>query len=312
MSLANMPSHSPAKFDPFGPHIDVTEAPHVPEPIHAPQGRVPVAIASLAPPVLSRPASRPDFIRGFGLDITEEEEEEEEVPIEASAQEEQEEDDEGQEIVVNKHGIDVDASQDMELDDSPSYPLAGDILTASQSRMHSRHVSKLSATLSIRSAGGLDDDFEDGAEDLEREIVAPVEEEDEDEDDVEDMNQEDAIGEWTGSEDVYLSDGEEVIVVLFYVLILLMCGPSRVSANTPILRMRRQLVRSVLNAACVAESRAMPTYLDVFPISLGHPKIQSPSHCEWTTRSFQTQVMRAMSNKGIIWAPIIIHDHLRI
>lgn len=214
MSLANMPSHSPSTFDPFGPHIDVTEAPPAPEPIHAPQGRVPVAIASLAPPVLSRPASRPDFIRGFGLDITEEEEEEEEeAPIPAPSQETQE----GQEILVVENVIDGDASQDMELDDGQSYPLqpADDIVTtASQSRMHSRHVSKLSAALSIRSAGALDDDFEEDAEDLEHpEIVAPVEEEDEDEDGIEDINQEDAIGEWTGSEDVYLSDGEEVIFI---------------------------------------------------------------------------------------------------
>lgn len=222
MSLANMPTHpffdptAATTFDPFGPNIDVTVAPPAPEPIHAPQGRVPVAISSLAPPVVSRPTSRPDFVRGFGLDITEEEEEEEEEAlVEAPPQENQEEE---EVLVTHEDANDGDASQDMDLDDSqvypPQQPLDG-TATASQSRMHSRHVSKLSAALSIRSAGGLDDDFEEAAEDLAPpEIVAPVEEEEEGEGEGghEDMNLEDAIGEWTGSEDVYLdtSDGEEV------------------------------------------------------------------------------------------------------
>ena len=45
--------------------------------LHAPQGRVPAQLT--VPSSSSRPESRPDFARGFGLDIPEEEEEEEEI-----------------------------------------------------------------------------------------------------------------------------------------------------------------------------------------------------------------------------------------
>jgi hypothetical protein len=217
MSLANMPMHpffdpmATSTFDPFGPNVDVTMAPPAPEPIHAPQGRAPVAIASLAPPAVSRPTSRPDFIRGFGLDITEEEEEEEEAAAQAPAEESHEEE---HVLVTHEDANDGDASQDMDLDEGEIYPLPRPLdgtATASQSRIHSRHVSKLSAALSIRSAGALDDDFDEAAEDLAPpEIVTPVEEEAQ----PEDMDLEDVVGEWTGSEDVYLetSDGEEVII----------------------------------------------------------------------------------------------------
>ena len=64
-----------------GPPSAAAVATAAPDFIHAPQGRVPTSVASLAPPqVASRPESRPDFLRGFGVDIPEEEEPEEEEP----------------------------------------------------------------------------------------------------------------------------------------------------------------------------------------------------------------------------------------
>ncbi|KAF9457468.1 hypothetical protein BDZ94DRAFT_1227839 [Collybia nuda] len=217
MSLANMPMHpffDPAAtttFDPFGPSVDVAVTPAM-ESIHAPQGRVPVAVSSLAPPAVSRPTSRPDFIRGFGLDIPEEEEEEE-ATVEVSADQNRED----EEVLVGHEDADSgDASQDMDLDDSQVHPLQQPLdgtATASQSRIHSRHISKLSATLSIRSAGGLDDDFEEATEDLVPSVIVdPVEEEGDEEISHEDVDLEDVVAEWTGSEDLCIgSDGEDSI-----------------------------------------------------------------------------------------------------
>ncbi|KAG1881013.1 uncharacterized protein F5891DRAFT_1204284 [Suillus fuscotomentosus] len=90
LSLARPPLHKKfyipsASFNLFGPNAILgsdrietnlfTEPFPVPiEGIHAPQGRVPVSVPSLIPPGISRESSRPDFIRGFGLDIPEEEE----------------------------------------------------------------------------------------------------------------------------------------------------------------------------------------------------------------------------------------------
>jgi hypothetical protein len=145
--------------------------------------------------------SRPDFIRGFGLDIPEEEEE-------------QTAGEEAEEHVAYEGGSqhDVDVSQDMDLDEVDEHvkellPPDGTV-TASQSAFHSRHVSNLSAALSIRSAGALEDDPFDGEDEVPSGTVDAVYRAGQD-----DMDLEDVIGEWTGSEDVYLdetSDGEEV------------------------------------------------------------------------------------------------------
>src|SRR5260370_8580665 len=78
----------------------------------------------------------------------------------------------------------ADDSFDMELDEVDAE--VGSITTAAQSRVHSRHVSRLSATLSLLSAGG-------HVSDKERDAVRNVQ----GEGDLED----DAVGEWTGSED---------------------------------------------------------------------------------------------------------------
>ncbi|KZT68449.1 hypothetical protein DAEQUDRAFT_671259 [Daedalea quercina L-15889] len=198
MSLAQPPSlqaHSPvynpaAAFNPFGPGATLgsDQVQRVsPGParldIQAPQGRAPANFASLAPPpTLSRPESRPDFMRGFGVEIPEEEEPEEERPAP---------------IEIIEEGVETeveDAGNDEE-----------DVSTVAQSRIHSRHVSKLSAALSLRSVGGIIDDGSSTFVDAQR-VPVPARSPDgspmvEDVDEYDDHDQE-AVGEWTGSEDL--------------------------------------------------------------------------------------------------------------
>jgi hypothetical protein len=236
-------------FDPFGSNPDTVMPAHASSyerSIIAPQGRVPVAPSSLVPSqVSSRPVSRPDFTRGFGLDIPEEEEE---------AAEEQTQDHVAHEGSTQH---DADISQDMDLDEieerakeAKGVQSLDGTATASQSRFHSRHVSKLSATLSIRSAGALDEDAFDREDEVTAATVDPDYRAGQDDTDLEDV-----IGEWTGSEDICpndTSDGEEV------------CShdpsdspvtdiTSRASANGPTPRMRNVPASSVWNVACVGE-----------------------------------------------------------
>ena len=205
ISLTTMPTHpffDPAatSFDPFGPNSDAVMIAHPDQGIVAPQGRIPVTPSSLVPPQEpSQPASRPDFIRGFGLDIPEEEEE--------IAEEE------ANKHVANDSGTphDPDVSQDIDLDEVDEHrmePLPIDrTAAASHGAFHSRHVSKLSAALSIQSAGAFEDDAFDGEDEQPSGTPDAVY------NGQEDMDLEDVIGEWTGSEDVNLdepSEGEEV------------------------------------------------------------------------------------------------------
>ncbi|KAG6841541.1 hypothetical protein C0991_009906 [Blastosporella zonata] len=213
MSLAHPPSQpffDSANFDPFGSNteLEVEPIPHsgpdaLQGSIHAPQGRVPLSLSSLAPPAAASrpPSSRPDFTRGFGLDIPEEEEEDAEN---ANAE-------------VNGDNVDHDEGQVLEYapqqaqEYSPATVQMDGVATASQSRLHSRHVSKLSAALSTRSAGALDEDDFVGDEDL---VMEESENSGEDDQQENTGLEEDVVNEWTGSEDVYLgetSDGEESI-----------------------------------------------------------------------------------------------------
>ena len=149
---------------------------------------------SLAPPAMpARADSRPDFTRGFGLDVPdeaeEEEEEEETEPDEQAVAEVHEEAEpmlaEVSHIAVT--GADDTIDMDMELEEEDAEVC--NITTAAQSRVHSRHVSRLSAALSLRSVGGHVDYTEPEA-DQDGQAETEI--------DVED----DAIGEWTGSEDL--------------------------------------------------------------------------------------------------------------
>ncbi|KAK7064791.1 hypothetical protein R3P38DRAFT_2826409 [Favolaschia claudopus] len=152
MSLAQPPTFAPpsAPFssinNPFGPTAFLgsdqrslpdsraTDTESEGEPIHAPQGRVPVSMSSLtAPRALSRPDSRdsrPDFTRGFGLDVTEEEDETEEEA-------------EPHDYLTNNGDGDNEDSEEEDEGDG--------VRTA----RHSRHVSRLSGALSLRSVGGV-------------------------------------------------------------------------------------------------------------------------------------------------------------
>jgi hypothetical protein len=202
LSLAHPPLHEnlyipSAAFNPFGPNAvlgsDSIETNFSTEPfpapiegIHAPQGRVPVSVPSLIPSGISRGSSRPDFVRGFGLDIPEEEEPpEEELPADT----------------------DDNAAIDMEGPDGQDS--GRDATTVALSRLHSRHVSRLSAALSLRSVGGITE----GA--MSEVKLVPIRSPAGDSG-IDDLDKE-AVGEWTGSEDMHVdkeqSDDEVCITI---------------------------------------------------------------------------------------------------
>lgn len=200
--------YNPASgFNPFGPAATLGSDSISPRPLSAqsageirndmiaPQARVPVTVSSLGPPpTLSRPETRPDFIRGFGLDIPEESEEE--LEADRAATEDGTNADES--IVTDNEGDTmIDA-----VNDDFDHATEQDVQTAGpSSRVHSRHVSRLSAALSLRSVGG---HLDQPADDVPR---SPREHPLVDEQDRE------AVQEWTGSEDLRTggekSDDEE-------------------------------------------------------------------------------------------------------
>jgi hypothetical protein len=170
-------------FNPFGPGTSLA-----PNALRSPDARSDPGLPtdqSLAPPAMpARADSRPDFIRGFGLDVPDEAEEE---------QEETESDEEDVTEILEEEPMLAEVSHiavtgaddtiDMELEEEDAE--VGNITTAAQSRVHSRHVSQLSAALSLRSVGGRVDYQADHNGQAERE------------------SEDDSIGEWTGSEDLH-------------------------------------------------------------------------------------------------------------
>ncbi|KIM51675.1 hypothetical protein SCLCIDRAFT_617773 [Scleroderma citrinum Foug A] len=200
LSLAHPPvMHPPyganAGFNPFGPSAtlgsDVIEPETPLEPpsvlgIHAPQGRIPAMLPPLAAGI-SRGSSRPDFARGFGLDIPEEEEPQEDVP-------------------TNEDQTAIKEEMGTTRPNSEGHPEPEKLISVGPSTHHSRHVSKLSHTLSLRSVGGV----RNGVAPDEIDIVpirSPV-----GDPGIDDLDQE-AVGEWTGSEDLRMdqSDDDESI-----------------------------------------------------------------------------------------------------
>jgi len=146
----------------------------------------------------TRVDSRPDFIRGFGLDVPEETDEELEQEQEQEQAEKIEQDSlEGLEEEEGRALAEAscialpgsDDTMDMDLDADEADAEVGSLTTAAQSRIHSRHVSRLSTTLSLLSVGGHVGDAE---------LEADLNEQGEREGDLED----DAVGEWTDSEDL--------------------------------------------------------------------------------------------------------------
>lgn len=232
MSLAQPPSYqsshysaSPSPFNPFGPHSilgteSVAESQASDssfmqaDAIYAPQGRVPMAAPSFAPPSLSANAGNIDFIRGFGLDI----------PLESEEEEEGEEEERRTEQ-SDGEGDEGDVTQDTELDERYNDGVADvddGTITAPQSRLHSRHVSKLSAALSLRSVGGnFQAQFPSAAEEAEQR----EEEQDADERSEEDEKENqpphnldlDPVEEWTGSEDLYMETSDDEVSILLHV-----------------------------------------------------------------------------------------------
>ncbi|OSD05616.1 hypothetical protein PYCCODRAFT_1450275 [Trametes coccinea BRFM310] len=204
------PFTGPGAFNPFGPNATLGSDQVLPrrspappsapsETIHAPQGRVPANIASLAPPApQSRPESRPDFMRGFGVDIPEEEEppEEEEEDEQQPAHDEAQDEAASESVAADTSmaSAETETETDMEVEQD-------DLSTVAQSRMHSRHVSKLSVALSLRSVGGM---AEPGTI-VEDEVIpsrSPAGDLD-----IEDVDpDQEAVGEWTGSEDLQTAE----------------------------------------------------------------------------------------------------------
>jgi len=197
LSIAPNPDQALNRFSPNRSPVPAT--PSYSANIYAPQGRAPLTVTSLAPPLSAvRPENRHDFARGFGLDIPEENE-----PPELSVPNQITQADEGNHHAVasiasienDAQGIDVDEMQDEE-----------DLATALQSRLHSRQVSHASA---VPFGDGLTEEVEEGdMVPLQNAIPVPK---------IDDLDQ-DAAEEWTGSEDLYMgvpgTPGEEVCLLI--------------------------------------------------------------------------------------------------
>lgn len=222
MSLAQPPSYqsshysaSPSPFNPFGPHSilgteSVAESQASDssfmqaDTIHAPQGRIPMVAPAFAPPNLSTNAGHIDFVRGFGLDI----------PLES----EEEEEEEHRTEMSDGEGDAGDVTQDTELYNVESADVDDGTTTAPQSRLHSRHVSKLSAALSLRSVGGnFQAQFPSAAEEAEQREEEREADERSEEDEKENQPPKnldlDPVEEWTGSEDLYMDTSDDEVSI---------------------------------------------------------------------------------------------------
>lgn len=157
------------------------------------------------PSTVSRPESRPDFARGFGLNIPEEEEEDEEVEDAAEDAETQEEDMEEalepeEQIPEEETSIDIETAQASTVE----Y-----ISEVHKSSVHTRHASRVSVALSVGSVGKpLDETMiahsRHGSLQMpynvnEAEASPAVEKE---------FEHADPLNEWTGSEDVRSVDND--------------------------------------------------------------------------------------------------------
>ncbi|TDL28968.1 hypothetical protein BD410DRAFT_781527 [Rickenella mellea] len=157
--------------------------------LFAPQGRVPVPVASLNPPAVpSRPESKPDFARGFGLDIPEEEEEEEQEDIAQPSEPNFEEPAEESTALV----LQDDLRAEIEPVEDTS---------AMKTAVHTRHASRVSVALSV---GSVKKPLEEVANVYEGDSGATQVDGGDEEEKVSPQDPEldtDGVGEWTGSED---------------------------------------------------------------------------------------------------------------
>jgi len=179
-----VPTYNPtAAFNPFGPQATLGSDQIFSRTLNedCPPPKSPNSVGGPG----SRPLSRPDFTRGFGLDIPEEEE----PPEESDADNE-----EGASQGSDMDLVEGEADAEVETEDEG---------VAMLNQIHSRHVSRLSATLSLRSVGrqqdplpdarsSIGDSMVDGLDLIEKEV--------------------DGVAEWTGSEDPR-GDTDEVLAL---------------------------------------------------------------------------------------------------
>lgn len=165
-----------------------------PDAIHAPQGRVPMAVPLFAPPLSAVGGNKThiDFIRGFGLETPLESEEETEPKDELEKVDDQ-----------NNNVQEVDLEEERYADEIEE--VEDDSTTAPHSRLHSRHVSRISAALSLRSVGGnFTTQFQNPSEETEERSIFQ-EHEEVPQHATKQTVLDDEVDEWTGSEDIYLA-----------------------------------------------------------------------------------------------------------
>lgn len=182
-----IPLYNPtAAFNPFGPQATLGS-----DQIFLPPSKSPRSARGPD----SRPLSRPDFTRGFGLDIPEEEEE---PPEEVDADDEQgaDQDSDDMDLVETETPVEVETEGGVETEDEG---------VAMLNRIHSRHVSRLSAVLSQRSVGHQQDLLpDDGSPAMNSMLDVPDHTE----------KEMDGVTEWTGSEDPK-GGSDEVLMINF-------------------------------------------------------------------------------------------------
>ena len=178
-----------------------------PNGIFAPQGRI---LAQLnVPTVPSRAESRPDFIRGFGLDIPEEEEEEAEEELEGEVEGEVEMDEqlEAQSEEALPSGPLETSNKDLsfsEAADSSTIHLPDSNL--SKAGVHTRQASRVSVALSLGSTNRYQDET---ATEHGRKVSIEMGQYVKELDGQEIGEVADPLTEWTGSED--MKSGDEAL-----------------------------------------------------------------------------------------------------
>ncbi|KAH8120720.1 hypothetical protein DFH11DRAFT_1500736 [Phellopilus nigrolimitatus] len=204
MSLAQAPVFKPSVHNVFEPFNgaenfslgaegdDITKAPS-PIGIYAPQGRVPAQLS--VPSVPSRNESRPDFTRGFGLDIPEEEE--------GEGGEEQE-----AEPLADTTVIEPPKAQEDGVSSPQAVPMSilqdADI-GVSKTSAHSRHASRVSVALSVGSTSK-----RVGEPSVAHSRMSSMEMRFGVEEESGAIEVQDPLNEWTGSEDLGSDDQESI------------------------------------------------------------------------------------------------------
>lgn len=125
--------------------------------MHAPQGHIPAQLT--VPSAPSRNDSRPDFIRGFGLDITEEEDEDEEVAEKGELGEEISKgaNEANEDSAVTGDVTVVDPPRSLDDKAGPIHDGAEDSTSPVKTSMHLQHPSRVSVALSVGSRKNADE-----------------------------------------------------------------------------------------------------------------------------------------------------------